>query len=82
MFRERGCRQLNTDRVRSANCRYYADASVEGCENRGREIFRGYMDKVTGELHTLIAEGIADFPKTGDTVAVFGDASPHQVACL
>ena len=53
---------------------YYANNSVEGCEGRGREIFRHYMNKVTGELHELISQGKADFPKSGDTVAVFGHA--------
>ena len=58
--------------------RYFADASVEGCEGRGREVFRHYMDKVTGELHELIAAGLAtladDQAGVGDTVAVFGHA--------
>jgi broad specificity phosphatase PhoE len=65
MFGKLGYGTLNT---------YYADTSVEGCEGKGREIFRGFMDKVTGELHELISAGIEGFPDTGDTVAVFGHA--------
>lgn len=55
---------------------YFADTSVEGCEGRGKEIFRVYMAKVTGELEELIAAGMADIAagSEGDTVAVFGHA--------
>ena len=38
---------------------YFADTSVEGCEGRGKEIFRVYMAKVTGELEELHAEEIS-----------------------
>ena len=65
MFDKLGYGTLNT---------FYADRTVEGCEGRGKQIFRHYMDKVTGELHDLISVGVADFPTTGDTVAVFGHA--------
>lgn len=65
MFGKLGYGTLNT---------YYADATVEGCEGRGRQIFRVYMDKVTRELHALISAGMARFPSSGDTVAVFGHA--------
>ena len=65
MFGKLGYGTLNT---------YYADTSVEGCEGKGKELFRGFMDKVTGELHELISNGIEGFPDTGDTVAVFGHA--------
>mmetsp|Transcript_29052 Transcript_29052/g.74718 ORF Transcript_29052/g.74718 Transcript_29052/m.74718 type:complete len:150 (-) Transcript_29052:302-751(-) len=51
-----------------------SDTSVEGCEGRGKAIFREYMNKVTGELHALISAGMATFPAGGDTVAVFGHA--------
>lgn len=54
--------------------RYFADTSVEGCEGRGKQVFRHYMNKVTGELHALIKSGMADFGANGDTVAVFGHA--------
>ena len=53
---------------------YYADTSVEGCEGKGKPIFRNYMNKVTGELHELIQGGMATFGAEGDTVAVFGHA--------
>ena len=53
---------------------YYQDSSVEGCEGRGKPIFRHYMTKVTSELHDLIKAGAASFPAHGDTVAVFGHA--------
>ena len=65
MFDTLGYGTLNT---------YYSNTTVEGCEGRGKAIFRNYMDKVTGELHELISEGKADFPPEGDTVAVFGHA--------
>lgn len=51
MFDTLGYGTLNT---------YYADTSVEGCEGRGKPIFRNYMNKVTGELHQLITEGLAE----------------------
>jgi hypothetical protein len=47
---------------------------VPGCEGRGREIFRGYVAKVTGELHGLLAAGLGAGLGAGDTVAVFGHA--------
>lgn len=53
---------------------YFEDTTVEGCEGRGKAIFRNYMSKVTGELHDLIGAGMAKFGDTGDTVAVFGHA--------
>lgn len=65
MFDTLGYGTLNT---------YYSNTTVEGCEGRGKAIFRNYMDKVTGELHTLIDEGKATFPPGGNTVAVFGHA--------
>ena len=65
MFDKLGYGTLNT---------YYADTSVAGCEGRGKAIFRHYVSKVTSELHDLISAGMADFPKGGDTVAVFGHA--------
>jgi len=65
MFDKLGYGTLNT---------YYADTSVAGCEGRGKPIFRHYVTKVTSELHDLIAAGMADLPKSGDTVAVFGHA--------
>ena len=61
MFEQLGYGTLNT---------FFADTSVPGCEGRGREIFRGYVAKVTGELHGLFAAGLG----AGDTVAVFGHA--------
>ena len=54
--------------------RYFADTSVEGCEGRGKEVFRHYMNKVTGELHELLSEGKEGMGAEGDTVAVFGHA--------
>uniref|UniRef100_A0A7S2HF34 Phosphoglycerate mutase (2,3-diphosphoglycerate-dependent) n=1 Tax=Haptolina brevifila TaxID=156173 RepID=A0A7S2HF34_9EUKA len=65
MFDKLGYGTLNT---------YFTDASVEGCEHQGRPLFRGYMAKVTGELHTLLKDGMGDFGRRGDTVAVFGHA--------
>jgi hypothetical protein len=65
MFDTLGYGTLNT---------YFADTSVEGLEGKGREVFRGYMEKVTGELHGLIMSGMADFPQSGDAIAVFGHA--------
>lgn len=65
MFDKLGYGTLNT---------YYADMSVEGCEGKGKPIFRNYMNKVTTELHALIKSGMADFGASGDTVAVFGHA--------
>ena len=65
MFGALGYGTLNT---------YYADASVDGCEGRGKAIFREYMNKVTGELHALISAGMANFAASGDTVGVFGHA--------
>jgi len=53
---------------------YFADQTVEGCEGKGREVFRHYITKVSGELHALISAGMANFPPGGDTVAVFGHA--------
>ncbi len=54
---------------------YFADTSVPGCEGRGREVFRGYVAKVTGELHELLSAGLGAVPPGGgDTVAVFGHA--------
>lgn len=55
---------------------YFADRSVPGCEGRGKAIFRNYQSKVTGELHQLITEGLAEkvLSGEGDTVAVFGHA--------
>merc|ERR1712070_203724 len=41
---------------------YYADTSVPGCEGRGKSIFRGYMNKVTGELDALLSAGVAEIP--------------------
>jgi len=55
--------------------RYFADTSVEGCEGRGKQVFRHYMNKVTGELHEVIAAGLVEAGGgSGDTVAVFGHA--------
>ena len=57
--------------------RYFADTSVEGCEGRGEEIFRGYMTKVTDELRDVLVQGMPGVDmrsKTGDTLAVFGHA--------
>ena len=57
--------------------RYYADTTVEGCEGRGEEIFRGYMNKVTTELRDVLVAGMPAVDmrsKTGDTLAVFGHA--------
>ena len=65
MFDKLGYGTLNT---------YYADTSVEGCEGKGKPIFRNYMNKVTSELDALIKGGMASFGKDGDTVAVFGHA--------
>lgn len=65
MFDKLGYGTLNT---------YYADTSVEGCEGKGKPIFRNYMNKVTTELDVLIKGGMASFGKEGDTVAVFGHA--------
>ena len=65
MFEQLGYGTLNT---------FFADTSVPGCEGRGREIFRGYVAKVTGELHGLFAAGLGAGLGAGDTVAVFGHA--------
>ena len=66
MFDKLGYGTLNT---------YYADKTVEGCEGRGKAIFRLYVDKVTSELHALMKRGVANFPDNGgDTIAVFGHA--------
>lgn len=65
MFSVLGYGTLNT---------YYADTTVEGCEGRGKAIFRVFMDKVTRELHELISAGMAQMRPTGDTIAVFGHA--------
>lgn len=57
--------------------RYYADTTVEGCEGRGEEIFRGYMTKVTSELKDVLLAGMETVnmrSKSGDTIAVFGHA--------
>ena len=57
--------------------RYFADQTVEGCEGRGEEIFRGYMTKVSDELRQVLEAGMAtvDMRSTsGDTIAVFGHA--------
>ena len=64
MFDTLGYGTLNT---------YYADTTVEGCEGRGKAIFRNYVSKVTAELHDLLAD-IDQLPPGGDTVAVFGHA--------
>merc|ERR1719198_1763975 len=53
---------------------YYNDTTVEGCEGRGKSIFRGYTDKVAGELYELISAGRANLRPTGDTIAIFGHA--------
>ena len=65
MFDKLGYGTLNT---------YYSDNTVEGCEGRGKAIFRHYVSKVTAELQGLLAQGIANQPSEGDTVAVFGHA--------
>lgn len=65
MFDKLGYGTLNT---------YFSDRTVEGCEGKGRAIFRNYITKVSGELHALISAGMANFPPGGDTVAVFGHA--------
>lgn len=57
--------------------RYFADKTVEGCEGRGEEIFRGYMTKVSSELRDVLVQGMPTVDmrsKTGDTLAVFGHA--------
>ena len=65
MFDTLGYGTLNT---------YYANTTVEGLEGKGKEVFRNYMNKVTGELYDLILQGKANFPSGGDTIAVFGHA--------
>jgi len=57
--------------------RYYADTSVAGCEGRGKEIFRAYMSKLTGDLHEVLSAGLPGVDmrsSKGDTLAVFGHA--------
>ena len=54
--------------------KFYTDTTVEGLEGKGKETFREYVTKVTGELHALISSGQASFKQDGDTVAIFGHA--------
>ena len=57
--------------------RYYADKTVEGCEGRGEEIFRGYMTKVSTEFKDVLVAGfpiVDNRSKSGNTLAVFGHA--------
>jgi len=57
--------------------RYFADTTVEGCEGRGEEIFRGYMTKVTTELQEVLVAGMPGMDMrspSGNTLAVFGHA--------
>ena len=53
------------------------DTSVEGCEGRGEEIFRAYMNKVTSELTSVLVAGTPAMDmrsSSGNTLAVFGHA--------
>ena len=55
---------------------YYASNSVEGCEGRGKQLFRDYMEGVKADLRDLLSDAGSNnknvFMSGGDTLAVFG----------